>query len=78
MKRLLDNHPTIQKLKKVYQLMDELNLSISFHDYGNIVVLDKDNPKHNLLMKDLDNDGPVHELPPQLETKLVFNEAINK
>lgn len=67
--RLTDNHPTVQALEQVFQLMTDLNIEID-HCYGAWII------KHNnrqYVIEDLEN-GPtgVGCIPNGLEIKLTY------
>ena len=76
--RLYDNHPTVKKVEKVFQLMEELNLA--FNIEGNMIqIIDKENlPEARLgrivdVEKNMDDyDCGIYQLPPEIEYKIGY------
>ena len=70
--RCKENHPTVQKLNKLWDYMEELGLTIEFN--YRTVVKDEDRPEE-FYLEDLEEHPSSHMvsfLPYSLETKLVF------
>lgn|SRR5574337_232066 len=72
--KLRDNHPTMVKLYKLYDLAEELGISISFGSHRTIV---DDNERNKdlppLYLEDIDNGESVQEWPPTTEFKVYFD-----
>ena len=71
--KLKDNHPTMVKLNKLYELAEELGISISFGAHRTIVddrERDKDLPP--LYIEDIDNGEAIQEWPPVFEYKVYY------
>lgn len=73
--RLTDKHPTMVKFMKVYDLMDELGLSISFHGHRTTVEdRDRDPNLPHLYLEDIESqDSPMNEFPPATEFCLIYD-----
>ena len=70
--RLRDNHPTAQKMQKLWTLADGLGLHISFYGHRTIVT-DSDFPGRQHDMHDLENrDEAVSDFPPACEYVLKY------
>jgi hypothetical protein len=70
-RRLLDHHPTAQKLDKLFAFMDEIGISIAVYQSATIIN-DQDFP-HEVLITDLDHtDENVDFFPPGLEYVLKY------
>jgi len=66
--RLKEHHPTMVKLDKAFQLLEELGLNFSF-DYGVTSFLDNDFPDTRMYLVDSDSGQPegVDSFPPICE-----------
>ena len=71
--RLKDNHPTMVKLQKLYDLAEELKIQISFSQSLS-VVNDRDLPEDHPMfrLEDLDSGEAVEEWPPTFEYKIIY------
>jgi hypothetical protein len=72
--RLKDNHPTMVKISKLYDLAEELGISFSFCS-GTCVVEDRerDSKLPMLRMEDIEGDSyHVSEFPPATEFKVIY------
>lgn len=71
--RLKDNHPTMIKLMKLYDLADELKIQLSFHGQTCIVEDgDRDPNLPFLRLEDLETGDSPGEWPPACEFKVTF------
>lgn len=74
--RLKDNHPTMQKLEKLFALADELGISISFNAHGPATVYDSNRATVDLppfSLQDIDNpEYPMEHFPPTLEYRVIY------
>ena len=71
--KLKDNHPTMIKLAKLYDLAEELGIHIIFDHNATIVhdnQLAKDHP--SLRLEDVDSCEHISEWPPTFEYKVIF------
>lgn len=73
--KLKDNHPTMIKLSKLFELAEDLNISISFTGHRAIVE-DFDRPKDApvLYLEDIESDSnDIGCFPPATEYKVVYS-----
>lgn len=71
--KLKDNHPTMVKLYKLYELAEELGISISFGSHRTFVQdKDRDDKLPPLFLEDIDNGEAVQEWPPVFEFKVYY------
>jgi hypothetical protein len=71
--RLKDNHPTMIKLMKLYDLADELKIQLSFHGQTMIVEDgDRDPNLPHLRLEDLESGDAPGEWPPGCEFKVIY------
>lgn len=74
--RLKDDHPTAEKLSRVWELMEKLGLTLEVSRYGETTVYDRDQVR-SFDFQDIEegedsvNKAP-HSFPPLMETKLTF------
>jgi hypothetical protein len=68
--RLLDNHPTMIKLMKLYDLAVDLGITISFSNYS-AVIADSSQTFPNMNIEDIDDGTPISEWPPSTEFKVL-------
>lgn len=66
-RRLKETHPVMQKLEKVFKLMEEEGISFQIGRYGEIEII-HDSVVYNL--KDLDEEHCINDLPPFLDYKV--------
>lgn len=72
--KLKDNHPTMVKLNKLYELAEELGISISFSSMRTIVQdRDRDSNLPPLYLEDLENGESIQEWPPVFEYKVIYD-----
>jgi multidrug efflux pump subunit AcrA (membrane-fusion protein) len=72
--KLKDNHPTMIKLLKLYDLAEELGISVSFGNYRTIVNdRDRDDKLPPLFIEEVDGGEPVQEWPPVFEFKVIYD-----
>ena len=72
--KLKDNHPTMVKLNKLYDLAEELGISISFGQHRSFVNdRDRDDKLPPLVIEDTDNGEPIQEWPPVFEFKVIYD-----
>ena len=71
--RLRDNHPTMVKLTKLYDLAEELGISLNFMHARAVVVHDNDRDPNlpDLFLEDLEDDHTVENWPPTFEFKVI-------
>lgn len=71
--KLRDNHPTMVKLQKLYELADELGIHISFHSHRTVV---QDNDQKQdlppMFLEELDSGESIQEWPPVFEYKVIY------
>lgn len=71
--KLKDNHPTMVKLYKLYELAEELGIHISFGSHRTIVQdNDRDEKLPPLFLEDIDNGEAIQEWPPTFEFKVIY------
>lgn len=71
--RLKDNHPTMVKLMKLYDLADELGIHLSFMGHTSIVSdNDRDKNLPDMLIEDIEDGNHIKEWPPSTEFKVVY------
>lgn len=71
--KLKDNHPTMVKLYKLYDLAEELGIGISFDRYQTVITDSaRDSNLPPLLLQEIDGAESVKEWPPLFEYKVVF------
>ena len=71
--KLKDNHPTMIKLMKLYDLAEELGISLSFVNHTFFVEdRDRDLNLPVLRMEDIDNGEGVGDFPPSTEFKVIY------
>jgi hypothetical protein len=75
--RLKDNHPTMQKIEKLFAYMDELGLSLEVIPPGYVggpcSINDKERPGITFVMSDLDNPNDAfNSFPPTFEYKVLY------
>jgi hypothetical protein len=69
--RLKDTHPTMIKLMKLYDLAEELKLTLMFD--GPLFLQDGDQPDlHGLEIQEVDMGGEVCDFPPTFEFKATY------
>ena len=71
--RLKDNHPTMIKLMKLYQLADELKIHLTFH--GQTLIVEDEDRDPNLpylRLEDLESGDSPGEWPPTCEFKVIY------
>lgn len=74
-----DGHPVNVKLQRIFDLMDELKISLYYDPYRGFIVEDMSEPvemRHSYNLMDLEDGGDGRQscaitLPPSMETKLV-------
>ena len=73
--KLKDNHPTMIKLNKLFELADELGVSISFYGHRAVVNdIDRSNNDPILYLEDIeDTNNNMAEFPPATEFKVVYS-----
>lgn len=72
--KLTDNHPTMVKLYKLYDLAEELGISISFSSHRSFVSdRDRDESLPPLIIEDTDNGEAIGEWPPCCEFKVYYD-----
>jgi hypothetical protein len=70
--RLKDNHPTMVKLNKLYDLAKDLGITISFN--GHVTVVhdnDRDDLPH-LRLEDMDSNDSIKDWPPASEFMVIY------
>jgi len=71
--KLKDNHPTMVKLYKLYELAEELGIHISFGSHRTVVQdNDRDTSFPPLFLEELDNGETIQEWPPTFEFKVIY------
>jgi hypothetical protein len=72
--RLKDNHPTMIKLMKLYDLAEELGIHLSFTGHACVVEDDERDAKLPMMrLEDIEGDSyDVSEWPPTTEFKVIF------
>jgi hypothetical protein len=77
--KLKDNHPTMVKLNKLYELAEELGISISFGPQRTFVEdRDRDNSLPPLILEDIDNGESIQEWPPTFEYKVYYDNPAHR
>lgn len=72
--KLKDNHPTMAKLAKLYDLAEELGISISFGSHRTVVQdRDRDDKLPPLFLEELDGGETIQEWPPTFEYKVIYD-----
>lgn len=71
-KRLKETHPTFRKVQQVFDLMDQLGITIEFNGY-HTVVADK-NLDAEMQLKDADSGEVLTFVPPFMEYKLIIED----
>lgn len=72
--KLRDNHPTMEKLYKLYELADDLGIHISFGNHRTVVQdNDRDSNLPPLFLEDLESGESVQEWPPSVEYKVIYD-----
>ncbi len=73
--RLRDNHPTMVKLTKLYNLAEELGITLNFMHARAVVVYDKERDPNlpDLLMEDLEDGHTIENWPPTFEYKVIYD-----
>ena len=73
--KLKDNHPTMIKLNKLFELADELGISISFYGHRAVVNdIDRSDDDPILYLEDIeDTNNNMAEFPPATEFKVVYS-----
>lgn len=75
-KRLLDNHPTMVKLQKLFDLAMKLGITISFNGHDTIVEdIDGGISLPLMRLRGAESDSPVDTVPYDLEYKVVFESS---
>lgn len=71
--KLKDNHPTMVKLAKLYDLAEELGINVSFGSMRSFVNdRDRDSKLPPLIIEDVDNGEAIGEWPPSFEYKVYY------
>lgn len=80
--RCKDSHPTLLKIQKIFELMEDLGITMDPHQVGGeTVVYDRDIPGQRFHLLDLEDSeyentySPV-DFPPALEWKLTFKKEV--
>lgn len=70
--RLKDNHPTMVKLMKLYDLAEELGISITFATHR-VIIDDKERDASlpDLYLEDLEEGHDINTWPPSFEFKVI-------
>jgi len=72
--KLKDNHPTMEKLSKLYELAEELGIHISFGSHRTVVQdNDRDSKLPPLFLEDMENGEAIQEWPPVFEYKVIYD-----
>jgi hypothetical protein len=72
--KLKDNHPTMVKLYKLYELADELGIHIGFGSHRTIVQdNDRDPNLPPLFLEDMENGEAIQEWPPVFEYNVIYD-----
>ena len=72
--KLKDNHPTMVKLYKLYELAEDLGISISFGSHRTVVQdRDRDDKLPTLFLEELDGGETIQEWPPTFEYKVIYD-----
>jgi hypothetical protein len=72
--KLKDNHPTMIKLYKLYDLAEELGIHISFGSHRTVVQdNDRDSNLPSLFLEELDGGETIQEWPPTFEFKVIYD-----
>lgn len=72
--KLKDNHPTMIKLQKLYDLAEDLGISISFHNHRTIVEdRERDRNLPTMFLEEVDGSESVGEWPPIFEYKVIYD-----
>lgn len=69
--RLTENHPTVEKVNKVMDLMSELHLHFSTQA-GQTFIIDDDLNLHHVELVDSEEGQEISELPTAFEFKLIY------
>src|ERR1700722_18202390 len=72
--RLRDNHPTMIKLSKLWDLAEELGITISF--MGQATIVDDEDQEQSFRMEDAESGDPVGEFPVAFEYKLIYENPV--
>lgn len=72
-KRLTENHPTWQKVEKIFALMEELGITIERNNYYTTIT-DKDHPEVEFMLKDSDSSEMLDLFPPFMEYKIIIED----
>lgn len=57
MKTLKETHPFMEKVNKLYSLMEELNISIDYGGAGGLCIVDTENQESYRLLDKEDNEN---------------------
>lgn len=73
--RLTDKHPFYQKVRKLFDIMEDMDISLGQDGMGRKVIRDKD---HTVTLCDVEQDPhgfemPMTTIPPTLEWKLCYD-----
>jgi translation elongation factor P/translation initiation factor 5A len=71
--RLKTEHPVSQKLKKIFDLMDELGVRIVVTNNGTFVY--NEEQTYNLFDNDF-RSYPMNEMPPYMEYKITYEKDL--
>ena len=66
MKRLTDKHPTVIKLEKLFELADNLGITIMVDRWGKYIAMDNEFPGKYFYIKDSDNNESITQVPSNL------------
>ncbi len=71
--RLLSNHPVVQKLEQIFELMEKLGVTIEIGD--NIITVKTNGVEYQMYDNELNiaraNHSQIDQLPPKLEYKII-------
>lgn len=70
-RRLKDTHPVMQKLHKIFALMEAEGITLQIGSYGDIQVHAKDPKGVPFDLKETEG-GTIDELPPMFEYKVTY------
>jgi hypothetical protein len=72
-KRITEKHPFMEKVKKLYDFMEELGIEIENNGMGGLNINDRENSK-SYSLKDIDSSDMVEFFPTGYEFKLTFED----
>ncbi len=69
MKTLKETHPFMEKVNKLYSIMEELNISIDYSNTGGLCIIDTETQESYRLL-DIENNENLSYFPTSTEFKL--------